>query len=119
MKRLIELRWFHVGFLREETLKPNTGERRGLYARTGHSHDLLSRRWNAPARYRRSWRNTDAYLRRTLRSVASSRTKSSGMPFRMSGRESLASTRSDVRTRLPNNTTARARSSCREDQRKP
>jgi len=59
------------------------------------------------------------YLSSTLRSLAKSRTKSSATPFLISGRESLPSRRSDACTRLPNNTTARDRSSCREDQRKP
>ena len=61
----------------------------------------------------------ESYLSSAFRSVANSRTKSSGTPFLMSGRESRASRRSDSFTRLPNNTTASARSSCREDQRNP
>ena len=61
----------------------------------------------------------EGYLSRTLSSVAKSRTKSSGTSFLISGRENLPSRRSDPCTRLPNNTTARERSSCREDQRNP
>ncbi len=50
------------------------------------------------------------YLSSTFRVVASCRTKSSGAPFLMSGREKLPSSRFDACTREPNNKTASARS---------
>src|SRR6516164_5854619 len=106
MERLIKLRGFHEISLGMGWLEP------GREVTFGHDRlrpDSIGRKQNLQGAGSLGWFG-EIYLSSTFRSVASSRTNSAGTPFVMSGRVLLPSKRSDAFTRVPNNTTARARS---------